>query len=366
MGDETTQGGNGHNGERQDAGRRDSARRKGGQETFAAIDLGTNNCRLLIAETVDHGFRVIDAFSRIVRLGEGLGASGILSDAAMTRTISALRVCASKMRRRRVGRARCIATDACRRAANCDDFIARVARETGIELETISSREEAQLVLAGSQPLLDPEVPWALLFDIGGGSTEVVWMRVDVAPHEIVGWISLPRGVVGLAETHGGGTISRAVYDTMVDELWDLLAPFEAAHGIAKRVAAGEVQMLGASGTVTTLAGVHLNLPRYDRALVDGIRLSFDEIHRVSEHLQGLDLAARAAIPTIGPDRADLVIAGCAILDAIQRTWPVGAIRVADRGVREGLLMGMMHPCQPAAIGFAATQDHKLPDALPH
>ena len=179
-------------------------------------------------------------------------------------------------------------------------------------------------------------------------------------PHEIVGWTSLPRGVVGLAEALGGDIISSTVYDAMVDELGDMLAPFEDAYRITERIAAGEVQMLGASGTVTTLAGVHLKLSRYDRARVDGIRMSFDEIHKVSAHLQGLDLAARAAIPTIGPDRADLVVAGCAILDAIKRTWPVGVIRVADRGVREGLLMGMMHPCIPMAAGYVVNPGREL------
>ena len=337
-----------------------------GASSFAAVDLGTNNCRLLIARPSGHGFRVIDAFSRIVRLGEGLSARGVLSQAAMDRTIAALRICASKMRRRRVERARCIATDACRRAANCKEFIARVARESDIELEIISSREEAQLVLAGSRSLLDDDAPWALLFDIGGGSTELVWMRLDVFPHEMVGWTSLPCGVVSLAEAHGSNVISRSVYDAMVSEIGELLSPFEDTYRITDRIAAGDVQMLGASGTVTTVAGVHLKLPRYDRAQVDGIRLSFDEIDKVSAHLQGLDQTARAAIPTIGPDRADLVVAGCAILNAIQRLWPVGTLRVADRGVREGLLMGMMYPCPPTVAGHVANPGHKLPDALPH
>jgi exopolyphosphatase/guanosine-5'-triphosphate,3'-diphosphate pyrophosphatase len=321
---------------------------------------------LLIAEPLGQGFRVIDAFSRIVRLGEGLAARGALSEAAMARTISALRVCADKMRRRRVERARCIATDACRRATNCDAFIDRVTRETGIVLDIISPREEAQLVLAGSQPLLDPDTPWALLFNIGGGSTELVWMRLDVYPHEMVGWTSLPCGVVSLAEAHGGDFITRAVYDAMVTEIEGMLAPFEDRHRITERIAAGDVQMLGASGTVTIMAGVHLELARYDRAQVDGLRLSFDEIDRVSARLRGLDFEARAAIPTIGPDRADLVIAGCAILDAIQRSWPVGTLRVADRGVREGLLMGMIHPCLPATVDYGIGPDRELPEALGH
>ena len=362
MGDKSAHGGQGRRSARQAAGSRASP--KDGRAAFAAVDLGTNNCRLLIAEPADHGFHVIDAFSRIVRLGEGLDARGSLCEAAMARCISALHVCSAKMRRRRVERARCIATDACRRAANGGEFIARAARETGIELEIISPREEVRLVLAGSRPLLDPDVPWALLFDIGGGSTELIWMRLDVYPQEIVGWTSLPRGVVGLAEAHGGDVISRAVYDAMVDELMHMMAPFENAHRITGRIAAGEVQMLGASGTVTTLAGVHLDLPRYDRARVDGLRLSFDEIDRVSARLREIDLAARAAIPTIGLDRADLVVAGCAILDAIKRLWPVGAVRVADRGVREGLLMGMMHPCIPATVGYADDPGRELPKVL--
>lgn len=348
------------------SGPQQGSRATSSRTAFAAVDLGTNNCRLLIAEPVDHGFRVIDAFSRIVRLGEGLAARGALSEAAMARAIAGLRVCAGKMLRRRVVRARCIATDACRRADNCDEFIARVVYETDIALEIISPREEAQLVLAGSQPLLDPDVPWALLFDIGGGSTELVWMRLDVYPHEMVGWTSLPLGVVGLTETYGADFISSSVYDAMVAEVWDLLAPFEDAHRITERIAAGDVQMLGTSGTATTMAGVHLDLPRYDRAQVDGLHLTFDEINRVSARLQGLDQTARAAIPTIGPKRADLVVAGCAILDAIQRTWPVGALRVADRGVREGLLMGMMHPCVPATVNYGAKPDRKLPQALAH
>ncbi len=389
MGDKSAHGGKWRAGGRQRAGRRHaglrhvergstpdtgsdprhgsgSHRARSSRAAFAAVDLGTNNCRLLIAEPVDHGFRVIDSFSRVVRLGEGLAARGALCETAMARAISGLRVCAGKMRRRRVTRARCIATDVCRRAANCDEFIARVAHETGIALEIISPREEAQLVLAGSQSLLDPDVPWALLFDIGGGSTELVWMRLDVYPHEMVGWTSLPLGVVGLAEAYGGDFISRTVYDAMVAEVRDLLAPFEDAHRITDRIAAGDVQMLGTSGTVTTMAGVHLELPRYDRAKVDGLRLTFDEIDRVSARLQGLDQTARAAIPTIGPERADLVVAGCAILDTIQRTWPVGALRVADRGVREGMLMGMMHPCMPATVGNTADPGRELPEALPH
>ena len=320
-----------------------------GADAFAAIDLGTNNCRLLIARAEGGSFRVIDAFSRIVRLGEGVGARGRLSEDAMDRTIAALRICAAKIHRRRVGRARSVATAACRRAANCDAFIARVARETGIDLEIISTRQEAQLVIAGCLPLLDAEARRALVFDIGGGSTELVLLRCDGATREMVGWTSLPCGVVTLAEAHGGDRIARHTYDGMVGRVRTMLAPFEDSHRIAGEIGRGGVQMLGTSGTVTTVAGVHLELARYDRSRVDGLRLSFADIDAVSARLLELDQAGRAAIPTIGPERADLVVAGCAILEAIQQCWPVGSLRVADRGIREGMLMDMIHPCRPAA-----------------
>ncbi len=315
---------------------------------FGAIDLGTNNCRLLVARPEGPTFRVIDAFSRIVRLGEGVSTKGELSDQAMERTIAALRICAGKLRHHQVNRVRSVATDACRRAANCDAFVDRVARETGIDLEIISTREEAQLAIAGCLPMIEAEARWALMFDIGGGSTELVWMRCQGSKRELVGWISLPCGVVTLAETHGGDQISRQLYDKMVSDIGAMLVPFDAEHEISQHTAGGETQMLGTSGTVTTIAGIHLKLSRYDRARVDGLQLSFEAVDAVSAHLVGLDQKGRAAIPTIGPDRADLVVAGCAILDAIRKQWPVGKLWVADRGIREGMLMDMIHPCPPA------------------
>ena len=310
---------------------------------LAALDLGTNNCRLLVARPRDDGFRVIDAFSRIVRLGEGLGQNGRLIEPAMGRTIDALKVCAQKIDRRRVTHARLVATEACRRAQNCQDFLGRVRTETGLALEIISSREEAELVLAGCEPLLDPARPYALVFDIGGGSTEVLWLKLgEAGALELIDWVSLPYGVVGLAERHGPDEALAAWYDETALEVAGLLAPFEARHAIARRVADGEVQMLGSSGTVTTLAGVKLGLARYDRTYVDGTYLTFAEIETVSRGLAAMTGQERAAQPCIGRERADLVVAGCAILAAICRTWPVGSLRVADRGVREGILFGLM------------------------
>jgi exopolyphosphatase / guanosine-5'-triphosphate,3'-diphosphate pyrophosphatase len=318
---------------------------------YAALDLGTNNCRLLIARPARGGFRVIDAFSRIVRLGEGVAASGGLSEAAIARTLEALRVCAGKIAQRKVVAGRYVATEACRRAVNCAAFMARVREEIGIELEIISTAEEARLVVAGCAPLLHPRIPHALVFDIGGGSTEIVWLRYGIgrsgmrgwrARPEILGSISLPFGVVTFTERFGGIEVSPAIYRAMVAEAEAALLPFERAHGISRQVSARRVQMLGSSGTVTTLAGVHLALPRYIRALVDGSTLTFRQIELVSRHLAGLDIEGRAANPCVGRERADLVLSGCAILDAICATWPVGRLRVADRGVREGILFDLM------------------------
>jgi exopolyphosphatase / guanosine-5'-triphosphate,3'-diphosphate pyrophosphatase len=313
---------------------------------YAALDLGTNNCRLLVARPAGSGFRVVDAFSRIVRLGEGLAATGTLSEDAMTRALDALKICADKIAARSVIAGRYVATEACRQAANCDVFLARVREEVGLEIEIIPSAEEARLVVAGCAPLLDPRIPYAVVFDIGGGSTEIVWLRLwgghGRRGPQILGSVSLPFGVVTLTDRFGGAEVSPATYREMVAETVAALTLFERAHEILRHVRTGRVQMLGSSGTVTTLAGIHLALPRYIRSLVDGSVLTFEQISVVSAHLAGLDLAGRAANPCVGRERADLVLSGCAILDAICLSWPVGRLRVADRGVREGILCDLM------------------------
>jgi len=322
--------------------------------TYAALDLGTNNCRLLVARPTRDGFRVIDAFSRIVRLGEGVSTTGRLSPAAMDRTLDALGVCARKMRRRGVTRVRAIATEACRRAENRVEFFARVYDETGIALTAIATEEEAGLALAGCAPLFEPPARYAVLFDIGGGSTQVLWVRVDHdaprATSEVLASVSLPCGVVTLSETFGGDRIAPEVYAAMVGHVAEHLAPFEDAQRIAHAIDAGDVQMVGTSGTVTTLAGVLLDLPRYERARVDGVRLGFAEVDTVIQRLAVLDYASRAAHPCIGRERADLVVAGCAILDAICRAWPVGRLRVGDRGLREGILHALMADADAEAV----------------
>lgn len=305
---------------------------------FAALDVGTNNCRLLIARPARGGFRVVDAFSRIVRLGEGLSRTDRLSDEAMGRTLSALKVCRSKIRRRGVTALRAVGTEACRRAGNGAEFLERVESETGIHVEIISAGEEARLALAGCAPLLDPALPRAAVFDIGGGSTELMWLELRRGRPYLIDQVSVPLGVVGLTERFGGDRVSPDSYRSMVAEVREALRPFAQRNALAREVARGRVQMLGTSGTVTTLAGIRMGLPRYDRSQVDGTWLSRADATAIAGDLRALDFQGRASQPCIGRDRADLVIAGCAILDGIWETLPVPRLRIADRGVREGIL----------------------------
>lgn len=318
---------------------------------YAAIDLGTNNCRLLVAERTHEGFRVVDAFSRIVRLGEGLTRDGTLSEAAMNRAIGALKVCADKLGRHRIVHQRAVATEACRRARNAEAFRRRVQNETGIALQVIPQEEEARLALTGCAPLLDPATPNALVFDIGGGSTEVIWLRGDhsratdgrPAPgHDITAWYSMPVGVVSLAERYGSTPSDEATYEAMVREVAGSLQDLAQRHDIVDVFAAGCMQMIGTSGTVTTLTGVYQDLARYDRRRVDGCFLGFDTVRAVSRRIAAMSHPERCAHPCIGAQRADFVVPGCAILEAICRIWPVGRLRVADRGLREGMLLQMM------------------------
>lgn len=320
-----------------------------GGPTYAALDLGTNNCRLLVARPNGDSFRVIDAFSRIVRLGEGISASGRLSEAAIARSLEALEICRNKMRNRGVTRARLVATEACRAAVNGLEFRSRVAELLGLELEVIDRETEAELAATSCTPLIDPEAEGVVLFDIGGGSSELVRLGRSPAdgrgppPPRIKGWVSLPHGVVTLAERHGGLNVTRDIYEAMVAEVAALIEPFAREHGPGVGGAdLGGVHMLGTSGTVTTIAGVHLELKRYDRNRIDGCWLGADEIDAVLERLLTMTYEERVASPCIGADRADLVLAGCAILEAIRRAFPCQRLRVADRGLREGMLVQMM------------------------
>ncbi len=306
---------------------------------FAALDLGTNNCRLLIAAPQGRELRIVDAFSRIVRLGEGVSTNGVLSQTAMDRAVDALKVCARKMTQRGVTHQRCIATQACRSAENGAAFLARVKSETGLRFDVITPEEEARLAVAGCEDLIDAKAGAALIFDIGGGSTELSWMkRNGDGGYDLAAWTSIPFGVVSLAEKYDGRQLTEDAYQSAVDEVRAALVAFGDPAGLADIFSAGEAHFLGTSGTVTSIAGVHLKLPRYRRDKVDGLWLTTDEASAVTKRLSAMSLAERADEPCIGPERADLVVCGCAILDALTRQWPVTRIRVADRGLREGLL----------------------------
>ncbi len=320
-----------------------------GTGVYAALDLGTNNCRLLIACPTGDGFRVVDSFSRIIRLGEGISATGCISEAAIERAIAALSICRDKIHFRKAKRLRLIATEACRAASNAEGFRDRVAAETGIRLEVIDRETEAALAVIGCSPLLDPQGRGAILFDIGGGSTELV--RIERDPEEqnaaprIKAWMSIPLGVVTLAEHFGGRDVTTQSYALMVEEVAQHVAPFASEHGNDLR----NMHLLGTSGTVTTLAGVHLNLARYDRRRVDGIWMSDPDISATIARLLGMNYQERANNNCISVERADLVLAGCAILDAIRNAFPLPRLRVADRGLREGMLVEMMR--EDGALG---------------
>lgn len=326
------------------------ATRRPADDLYAALDLGTNNCRLLIAQPTRPGqFRVVDAFSRIVRLGEGLDANGRLSDDAMDRAIEALKICAGKLQHRPVRRHRLIATEACRSARNGAEFLDRVEGETGLQLEIVTRETEARLAVAGCSSLVGRETDGLVLFDIGGGSSEIAMIdltenRSNRLASHIKAWTSLPVGVVTLSERHGGCLVTPEVFEAMVAEVDAMLAHFTPPELPAFSGLNGDrrIHLLGTSGTVTTLAGLHLELPRYDRRKVDGLWLSNAEVDRMLDMLLSWDFDARAANPCIGADRADLVLAGCAILQSIRKRWPSERMRVADRGLREGLLNEMM------------------------
>ena len=341
------------------------------RQILAAIDIGTNNCRLLVARQKGDEFEVIDAFSRIVRLGEGVSRTGELSQAAMDRTIDALKVCAKKMRRHRGVRARVIATEACRRAKNGRQFVDRVRRETGLRIDIISTEDEARLAVAGCAPLTDPEAEHLLVFDIGGGSTELIWVDLSTVPSSrrrslvkalappgrgrpkdlarsraaeahIADWVSVPLGVATLYDQFNGFGDEFARFERMRKAFTDRLANFSTNGFVATPDRVAKLQLLGTSGTVTTLAGVHLGLPRYDRSQVDGMWMRSNALLDVTAQLLMAGFSGRAAMPCIGADRADFVMSGAAILNSIMMTWPSHRIRVADRGLREGLLYSLM------------------------
>lgn len=328
-------------------------------DVYAALDLGTNNCRLLLAHPAFRrtrgvrSLKAVDSFSRIVRLGEGVTQTGRLSDDAIDRTMAALRICARKLEGYAVGKARFVATEACRRAANAVDFVARVEQELGFTIEIISSEEEARLAILGCCSLLKPRMKKAVALDIGGGSTEVLWVDIPASFHSenppqfpfdpiIRDWTSIPYGVMSLAESVGSSHYAEMYYEETVDKIVRLLSPTAVKNPLEAEMQNGEVQFLSTSGTVTTLAAIHLNLARYDRAQVDGISLPIGDVLQSIRRLLGMRASERFMHPCIGPDRSDYIISGCAIFEAVTRVFNFREVTIADRGVREGIILSLM------------------------
>jgi exopolyphosphatase/guanosine-5'-triphosphate,3'-diphosphate pyrophosphatase len=317
---------------------------------YAALDLGTNNCRLLIARPYENSFRVLDGFTRIVRLGEGLSTTGRLSDAAMDRTIDALRQCRNKLREHEPARVRLIATEACRSAVNGLEFLSRVERELGLVLEIVDRQTEAALAVTGCADLIEDGAAGALMFDIGGGSSELAWLdfrggrpkRQGKMSASIRSWQSLPVGVVSIAEKFGGVTVTRETFEAMVAFVTGHLRQFRGRDKLKQMIAEHPVHLIGTSGTVTTLAGLHLGLDRYERQKVDGLWMTTLQVDATMTALLGMSYERRMGHPCIGRERADLVLPGCAIFEAIRREWPTSRVRVADRGLREGILISLI------------------------
>ena len=337
-------------------------RADGSPDLYAALDLGTNSCRMLVAAPDGAGFRVVDSFSKTVQLGTGLENSGRLSRGSMSRTIQALRICQQKLKKHRVRRMRLVATEACRRAANAAEFISRIRRETGLQLEIIEAEEEARLAVISCAPLVSPKTEHLMVVDIGGGSTELVWIDLSDVPKRqrqkaimgiragfrdtpqvsgarVVDWISVPLGVATLRDQFTDVEDDAARFALMSWYFEENLADFAPYHDTETHE---RFQIVGTSGTVTTVAASHLGLKRYDRTKVDGLRMTSEQIDSVIRSYLTMGPTGRRSDPRIGQDRQALIMSGAAILQALMRCWPTDRLSVADRGLREGLLYAQM------------------------
>ena len=339
---------------------------------YAALDLGTNSCRMLIARPTGPRFEIVDAFSKSVRLGLDLERTGELSQAGITRALQALHVCSKKLKRFNVRRSRLVATEACRRSKNGKKFLDKVKRDTGLALELIKPEEEARLAVISCAPLLDPKISQVLIVDIGGGSTELVWIDLSDVPKElritamldlklglptkgeltsfakkpkkvrIVDWISVPLGVATLLQRYSDVEDDSARFALMSCDFEQKIENFLPYFSEDLMNKEEDLQIIGTSGTVTTLGAVHLGLRRYDRLKVDGLNLGAADIDAVIKKFLDLGPEGRKREPGIGRDRAELIMSGSAIMQTLLRIWPTTSMRVADRGLREGILYSLM------------------------
>ncbi|MDD4556997.1 MAG: Ppx/GppA phosphatase family protein [Alphaproteobacteria bacterium] len=321
------------------------SKKENGSAKYAAIDLGTNCCRLVIATPTPSSFRVIETYSKITRLGEGIIQNNELSLRAIKRTIAALKVCSGVIEEYQpISGTRFVATAACRRATNCDVFMNMVKKETGLNIEIISSKEESRLAAVGCVPLLNRNIKRGLIFDIGGGSTEISLARISNSGRIFIeGFVSLPYGVVTVSEAFPDADMTNLAYDTIMERTHKLLKEFDEKHKISEGISKHEIQIIGTSGTVTVLGAFHLNLTRYNRSAVDGISISRQDLYRAINKIKMIGDEGRKKHPCIGLQKADLTIAGCAIIEGLCSFWPISEVTVADRGIREGILLDLMH-----------------------
>ncbi len=329
---------------------------------YAALDLGTNSCRMLIARPRGAHFEVVDSFSKAVELGTGLEQFGKLAFRPMERTLHALRICRSKLERHKVRSMRLVATEACRRARNSRDFVRRVRNDVGLSLDIITPEEEARLAVVSCASLVAPTTEQLLVLDIGGGSTELVWIDLSsVAPAQrraailemyrgfsrtprpgkpmVVDWISVPLGVATLRDMFADVEDDGARFALMSWYFEEQLETFSPYHAAQPREG---FQIIGTSGTITTVAASYLGLRRYDRNRVDGLTMTSTQIDQVVREYLALGPEGRRLDPRIGRDRHTQIMSGAAILMALMRVWPTDRMSVADRGLREGLLYAQM------------------------
>jgi exopolyphosphatase / guanosine-5'-triphosphate,3'-diphosphate pyrophosphatase len=341
----------------------------GNTPVIAAIDLGTNSCRLLVARIEGQSFRVIDSFSRVVRLGEGVQSTNLLHPDAIERTLEALRICQAKIIQNQASRIRAVTTEACRRATNSSELVQRALNELHLKIEVISAEEEARLALAGCGGVLNSRIPYAIAFDIGGGSTEVMWLKITEPRRlhrrrfpviEVIDYISLPYGVVTLSDRYHNDSTSSKIYQEIRTNISKQLIEFSHKNNIYEHLERRKLQMVGTSGTVTTLAAINLGLERYDRKIIDGVYLNICDIHNISKMIFELAPEERSQHPCIGTGRSDLVVMGTAILEGICDTWPLLKLRVADRGVREGILMDLVQDLHPKKKYFNHQVKNKI------
>lgn len=298
---------------------------------LAAVDLGTNTVRLLVVEAEGREWRPLHQSQRVTRLGEGQAETGRLLEAPMQRTVDTVSEFIAAARGLGASEIRVVATSAVREAPNRAELLALLRAATGLDASVVSGEEEARLTLQGVAAGLPQLGGSFVLFDIGGGSTELV-LGEDGRLGAVV---SLQLGVVRLAERYGdAGPVDWARFALMRGEIDGRLAREIPARIIEARAPA----LVGTAGTVTTLAALDLGLPAYDASRVQGHTLARGAVERLLNRLGALAVAERARLPCLEPGRADVIIPGIAICLAVMDRLGYGSLVVSDRGLREGIL----------------------------